>query len=193
MRATFQTEFIDTKVPQDSRIEELKYWCVRFHELKLTPLYRGSSLGNLSFRLKYGNNSFIITASELKLKDNLTADMFVTVHSCDLKRGISFASGIKEPSSESVLHYEIYGKRKDVGAIFHGHSDVILSHGDKLNIPATRTEDEPASVALAESVLDILGNESFLIMRNHGFLSLGRDMKEAGEQAVKIYEECNNC
>jgi len=193
MRVTFQTGFIDRKAPQDSRIEELKYWCVRFHELKLTPPYRGSSMGNLSFRLKEGYNSFIITASELRVKDNLTDDMFVTVHSCDMKKGTSLASGLKEPSSESILHHEIYRKRKDVGAIFHGHSKIILNHGGKLNITTTRTKDKPASVALVESVLDILGNESFLIMRSHGFLSLGKDMKEAGEHAVKIYEKCDNC
>lgn len=192
MRVTFRTEFRERRAPHDERIAELTSWCIRFHERGLTPLYRGSSLGNLSFRLREDENSFIITASELRVKDDLTDDMFVTVHSCDPDKGITRASGLKEPSSESILHFEIYRKRKDVCAVFHGHSDLILSCGEKLGIPVTRTKERPASTALVKSVLDILGNESFLIMKNHGFLSLGKSMTEAGEQAVMLSERCRN-
>ncbi len=193
MRVTFRTVFRDKTTPHDDRIAELRHWCIRFHQLGLTPLYLGSSLGNLSFRLKENKNSFIITASQLRVKDDLTDDMFVTVHSCDLTQGMAHVSGVKEPSSESMLHFEIYRNRQDVGAVFHGHSDLLLRHGEKLDIPVTEREEEPASAALVESVLDILGNESFLIMKGHGFLSLGRNMKEAGEEAVKLYEKCRNC
>jgi len=190
MRINFCTRFRERIAPDDYRMAEIKYWCLMFHNLKLTPLYRGSSLGNLSFRLKEDENSFIITASELKMKDNPTEDMFVTVHSFDTIKGIACASGVKNPSSESMLHYVIYSKRKDVGAIFHGHFTPLLLHGEELDIPVTLREEEPGSTALADSVLDILGNETFLIMKNHGFLSLGKDMKEAGEQAVKFCERC---
>jgi len=193
MRINFSTSFRERTAPNDDRIAEIEYWCNRFHKLRLTPLYRGSSLGNLSFRLKEDENSFIITASELKMKDKPTEDMFVTVHSYDMINEIACASGVRNPSSETMLHYAIYGKRKDVGAVFHGHSKLLLLHGEKLDIPVTLREEEPGSAALTESVLDILGNETFLIMKNHGFLSLGKDMKEAGEQAVKLCERCRNC
>jgi len=193
MRVSFTTVFADNHPPKDLAIEELKGWCRRFHDEGLTPSYKGSSLGNLSFRPEKENNSFIITASQLEMKDNLTDDMFVRVHSCNLSMGIAHASGVKEPSSESMLHFEIYRKRKAVGAIFHGHSNLILLHGEELDIPVTQKEEKPASTALVKSVLDILGNEPFLIMRNHGFLSLGRDMKEAGEQAVTLHEKCREC
>lgn len=193
MRVNFRTEFRERTAPHDDRIAELAYWCIRFHELNLVPSYKGSSLGNLSFRLKEDEDSFIITASELRVKDDLTDDMFVTVHSCDPDKGIACASGLREPSSESILHSEIYRKRKNVGAVFHGHSDLLLSRGEELDILVTKRKEKPASKALVESVLDILGNESFLIMKNHGFLSLGRNMTEAGEQAVALYERCLNC
>jgi len=39
---------------------------------------------------------------------------------------------------------------------------------------------------LVRSVLGVLGNHSFLILRKHGFLSLGRTMREAGERAEAV-------
>ena len=85
MTVKFKTEFIDNNVPHDPGMDELKYWCSKFQDLNLTPLYKKISLGNLSFRLKENADSFIITASVLTLKDHLTDDSFVTVHSYDLK------------------------------------------------------------------------------------------------------------
>jgi len=192
MRVTFHTEFRDRTPPRDDRAAELRSWCVRFHDSNLTPPYRGSSLGNLSFRVHGDGHAFIITASEVRVKDDPAEDMFVTVHSCDPAKGIVSASGLKEPSSETMLHAAIYRERGDVGAVFHGHSDLLLRCGETLGVPVTEREEEAASLALVASVLHVLKDETFIIMRNHGFLSLGRDMHEAGEQAVRLYEHCRD-
>lgn len=189
MADIFKTEFIDNNIPADSRLEELKYWCHKFQTRNLTPLYRERSLGNLSFRLKDKHDSFIITAAALALKDDLTDDSFVTVQSYDPDKGIIFARGIKEPSSESVLHFSIYSKRKDVNAVFHGHSGRIIYSSDDLELISTKQFEQYGSIELAKSVLDVLGNESFLVMKKHGFLSLGKTMEEAGTRAMKIYEQ----
>jgi L-fuculose-phosphate aldolase len=184
----FITEIIGKEVPQDPRIEELKYWCGEFHRLNLAPPYKGGSLGNLSFRLKTDEDPFIITGSRVGLKDKLSDDCFVTVHSCDLEEGIVFARGIKEPSSESRLHFAIYNRRKDVNAIFHGHSEKILACSDKLNIPETKQKAPYGSIELVQSVLEILDDEFFLVMKDHGFISLGKTMKEAGEYTLEMYK-----
>lgn len=63
----FRTEIIEKKIPQDPRIEELKYWYKEFDLFNLTPLYKGGSLGNLSFRIKSGEDSFIVTGSRIDL------------------------------------------------------------------------------------------------------------------------------
>jgi hypothetical protein len=42
---------------------------------------------------------------------------------------------------------------------------------------------------MAESVRRILGDHRFLIMKNHGFISLGRDLEDAGGGALKILEK----
>ena len=189
MAVKFKTEFINGNVPKDPRMEELKYWCNKFQDLNLTPLYKGRSLGNLSFRLKDNEDAFIITASALALKGDLSDDSFVIVQSYGLKEGTIYASGTREPSSESVLHAGVYRKRKDVNAIFHGHSGKILSCAADLKILTTKRTESYGSIALAESVLEILDNELFMVMKNHGFLALGKNMEEAGQLSLKIYEQ----
>jgi len=190
MTVKFKTEFIDNKVPQDPRVDELKYWSNKFQDLNLTPLYKKISLGNLSFRLKENADPFIITASALALKDHLTDDSFVTVYSCDLKEEIVYASGTREPSSESRLHFAIYNQRKDVNAVFHGHSDKILYYADRLKITTTKQFEDYGSAELVKSVLEVLNDDLFLVMKNHGFLALGKNMEAAGELALQMHRKC---
>jgi len=190
MRVSFTTVFTDSLPPIDPAIKELEDWCRRFHEQGLTPSFEGSSLGNLSFRPEPEENSFIITASQLELKDNLTAEAFVRVHTCDSDRGTVRASGTREPSSESILHFEIYRARNDIKAIFHGHCSPILGRAEEMGLPVTRREEPFGSAALVRRVLEILDDHAFIVMRNHGFLALGEDMESAGRLALRVHGEC---
>lgn len=186
----FRTEIVSKAIPKDPRIEELKYWCREFHRYNLTPLHESGSCGNLSFRLENGKDQFIITGSRIGLKDALPDNCFVKVSSVDLETGIVSAHGTREPSSESMLHFAIYRQRKDVNAMFHGHSQEILSCVNKLRIPETKQEEPYGSIKLVQSVLEVLDNKSFLTIKKHGFISLGRTMKKAGELTLQIYREC---
>jgi len=109
------------------------------------------------------------------------------VKDCDFKKKIVHAAGTREPSSESMLHYSIYRERNDVNAIFHGHSESILLIAQKLNIQQTLKEEPYGSIELVRSVLDILNQNNFIVMKNHGFLSLGKNMNEAMDRAMIIY------
>ncbi len=184
----FKTELIGKEIPQDSRLKKLKYWCKQFSSQGLAPTYNGGSCGNLSFRLQEGEQQFIITASGIDLGDELSDDCFVKVENCDLKKGTVYASGAREPSSESILHFAIYQQRKDVQAIFHGHSKKILEQAEELGIAETTREEDYGTIELVQRVLEILNDKAFLIMKNHGFISLGRTMKEAGS-CLKKYEQ----
>ncbi len=186
----FKTKIINKIPPEHSGLEELKYWCREFHKFHLAPPYPGGSYGNLSFRVKKGEDAFIITGSKIGLKEKLTDDCFVKVSSCSLKNETICISGVKEPSSESMIHFAIYHQRKDINAIFHGHCEKILSNAHRLKIPETKKEEPYGTVELVEKVLEILNNKSFLIMKNHGFISLGKTMQEAGELALGMYQKC---
>ncbi len=180
----FKVVLNNKKAPDDPRINELIKWCQIFSIKSLAPAYEGGSFGNLSFRLKENSNEFIITASRVVFDQNLSNDCFIKVTGCDFNNGIISADGMREPSSESMLHFAIYQQRPDINAIFHGHSKEVLEKADKLNLPQTKKEEPYGTIQLVNSVLEIINNHSFIIMKNHGFIALAKTMGEAGQLAT---------
>ena len=177
----FNIIFVSDEVPSDARIDDLKEWSERFQRNGLTPEIEGNYTGNLSFRSKEG---FVITASGLKSKESLSNDCFVYVKNYDEQNNTVYVEGSRQPSSEAVMHYLIYKTRKEVNAIFHGHNDAIIMNAEKLGFPVTEKEHEPGTTELAKEALKVLGNNKLIVLKNHGFVSLGRTMKEAGELAL---------
>jgi L-fuculose-phosphate aldolase len=187
----FRVDFLSAAIPADTRLEELKWWCAEFHRRNFAPPYGEFSQGNLSFRIRPGEDAFIVTGSQVGWKDSLSDDRFVTVHGCDMERGTVTASGTRDPSSESLLHFAIYRARKDVQAVFHGHSREILRCADRpADIPETAEKQPYGSIELARGVLDVMGNADFVIIRKHGFISLGKSMEEAGRKAIEVHQRC---
>ncbi len=185
----FETEMTGTEIPNNPRLFQLQHWCKIFHENNLAPPYTGGSFGNLSLRIGERKDPFIITASNSSLADSETEGAFVTVSSVNLEKGIVYAQGIKKPSSEAMLHYAIYQQRPEVNAVFHGHCGPISDHIDDLKIPITKREQECGTIELVNEVMDVLGDYFFIEMRNHGFISLGRSMQDAGDLVMKILEK----
>ncbi len=170
--------------------------CRRMVNDKLTV----GSWGNISLRTD--DNNIVITPSGTNYMKSTVDDMVIT--------GISgnILEGKLKPSSERLMHYEIYKNRKDVNAIVHTHSiySSVLSVIDE-NIPAI-TEDIAmllgnnirvseyaitGSIELAKNVVSGLGNNNATVMKNHGAVSVGSDMErsitasEVLEKSAKIY------
>jgi L-fuculose-phosphate aldolase len=177
----FNSIFVSDEVPSDARIGELKEWSERLQRNGLTPEIEGNYTGNLSFRSEEG---FVITASGLKSKENLSNDCFVYVKNYDEQSNTVYIEGSRQPSSEAVMHFLIYKTRKEVNAVFHGHNDAIIMNAEEMKFPVTEKEHEPGAIALAKEVLKVLGDKNLIVLKNHGFVSLGRTMKEAGELAL---------
>ena len=177
----FNTIFVSDQTPRDPRIEELKEWCGEFQKNKLTPEVEGNYTGNLSFRSGEG---FVITASGLKSKENLTDSCFVYVKDYEEQSNMFYVEGKKHPSSETMMHSLIYRNSEEVNAVFHGHNNVIAKNADELKLPVTEKEYESGTIELAKEVLKVLGNNKLIVLKNHGFVSLGTTMKEAGELAL---------
>ncbi len=180
-RIRFNSIFVSDQSPRDPRIEELKEWCGEFQKNKLTPEVEGNYTGNLSFRSQEG---FVITASGLKSKENLTDKCFVYVKDYEEQSNTFYVEGKKQPSSESVMHHLIYKTCEAINAVFHGHNNVIVKNADELKLPVTKKEYETGTIELAKEVLKVLGDNKVIVLKNHGFVSLGTTMKEAGELAL---------
>ncbi len=189
----FDVRFIADEIPQFEEIEELVTWGKKLSDFECIATYSAPdnenclcSAGNLSVRKE---DHFIITSAGSNL-GKLTKDDFVEVVNVDLTTKLIAVKGTTEPSSETMLHNEIYQKRDDIKVIFHGHNDCILEFAKKLGIRSTIEQYPYGTVDLMESVIQVLDDEiSFLIMKGHGFLSFGKTCQQAGEQIINVLKE----
>ncbi|WP_457611682.1 L-fuculose phosphate aldolase [Methanocaldococcus sp.] len=150
--------------------------------------YVVGSGGNVSVRL--GNRVYITPTGSilgfLKEEDLAIVDM-----NGKILRG--------KPSSELNLHLKIYKKREDVNAIIHTHSLISTYIGSRKKIEIKTFEGkhfikkidyvdfiQPGSLELAEEVSKKEGD--IIILKNHGIISLGKDLKEAYIK-VEVLEE----
>lgn len=179
----FRTVFTSRQIPTDEHLDELRQWCRKFAEIGLAPFQGGFFAGNMSIRSRKG---IIITAAGTNLGDSKTDD-FALIIDADIINNQITASGLKEPSSESLMHVVVYRARPHIKAQFHGHDDLMLRKAGELGLPMTKTEQPYGTAQLANEVLEALEDHTFVIIRNHGFVSLGRDMKEAGTLAIRYH------
>ena len=160
-------------------IDNLIAWCKKMDSMGVCPSYGKGNAGNLSFRCK---NGFIITSTACFYKDMSKDDV---THVTSIEGTTVHARGMKEPSSETMLHDAIYKKRSDVNAIIHGHSDILLDNASDLNIKTTKNEQPYGTKALVDEVMKTIGDEKLIAMKNHGFISLGKTLDKAGNLVIK--------
>lgn len=119
----------------------------------------------------------------LKVEDILVTDL-----------DIDLVMGDGVPSSEALLHAEIYRRRSDAAAVMHTHSpyataaavagvdippildEMVLVVGGEVKVSEYAF---PSSDALAANVCDALGERNAALIRNHGVVGVGTDLDEA--------------
>ncbi|MDA1349356.1 MAG: class II aldolase/adducin family protein [Chloroflexi bacterium] len=170
-------------------------------ELAAAGLVSGSS-GNVSVRLPGPQELFAITPlgkplSGLGIDDIVVADF-----------DIEPVEGELTPSSETLLHVSAYRSRPDVGAVIHTHSlyasvaavagleipplidEMVMTIGGPIRLSRYAF---PGTQVLADNVLEALGDRNAALIRNHGAVGVGRDLREAldvcslVERAAQIY------
>lgn len=107
-----------------------------------------------------------------------------------------------KPSSEVGMHLEIYKKRPDVNAIIHTHAPYAtgFAFSDKkikrlegfgqIKKPyiASIEYEKPGTENLALSASNAIKEEDILILKNHGVICVGENLKETESLAVFIEE-----
>jgi L-fuculose-phosphate aldolase len=156
-----------------------------------------SSLGNVSVR---HHDGLIITPTRwpypmLHVKD------LVAVGPDGACRG-----GTREPSSDWMVHRDVYEARPDVQAIVHTHSVWATAwgwRGEPLTLPTEErryldlgeiavTEPAPAGTPeLAESVVRGLGTGGAVLVAQHGVLAVGEDPMGALETCEVVEREAH--
>ncbi|MFH0874378.1 MAG: class II aldolase/adducin family protein [archaeon] len=160
---------------------ELLKWCKKFAAFGFAPSYGRGSSGNLSYRTKKG---FVITPTASYFDKVSTSD-FCEIVKVDICKKRVFFKGRNTPSSESLLHYLVYTERQDIIAVFHGHGDIFLKN--EHNFVSTEREFPYGSVELAKVASVAVKKSDFIILKNHGFLCVGKSIEKCGSVAEKNY------
>ena len=156
-------------------------------EMAALGLVTGAS-GNVSMRLGSDDELLAVTPSSVPYGD-LTEDSIV-VTDFDVEP----VEGELPPSSETLLHVAVYRARPDVGAVIHTHSvytsvaavagleippiidEMVIAVGGPVKLSAYAF---PGSEELADSVCEALGPRNAALIKNHGAVGVGRDLREA--------------
>ena len=154
--------------------------------------------GNFSVRCARG---MIITPSGMDYASLLPEDITEVSLS-----GGRVLSGERRPSTETALHLAVYAARDDVNAIVHTHAaestafavtgrtvPVITDEAAQVLRGAVRTAEYalPGARELAERSVEALGAEAMAcLLRSHGAVCLGPDLKKALACALVLEQTC---
>ena len=147
-----------------------------------------SNDGNISVRL--GNSQVLITPTGVSKGRLVLEDAMVI----NLSGNIEQSKAGYQPSSETPMHLEVYKQRPNVRAVIHAHPvfataltvaglefpDDILPEGTLLlgEVPISAYVT-PSSDEDAEAIHPLIGSHDAILLRQHGTLTVGRDLEEA--------------
>lgn len=152
------------------------------HAMGLTPSYGRGDHGNLSCRVSEG---ILITGRETS-KAALAAHDLAHIIGTEPhhERVTVITEGAVLPSTDTLMHLQIYTQRPDCQAIVHGHDPQVLQQAEAFGLPVTRTSAVANSLALVEEVRLLSASHDYIILRAHGFIALGASFDEARERLL---------
>lgn len=149
--------------------------------------------GNIS--LRFGDYLYIKASGVFF--DDATLDDYVCV---DMKTG-EVIEGNKKPSSEIFMHIECLKARDDINAVVHTHPNYSIAYASQDESLKPFTPDMvlllgteipvikfflPGSMEFAREVARIIKSHNGVLIRNHGLVTVGKDLKEAFERTLLI-------
>lgn len=150
--------------------------------------------GNISCRIPR-KSQFCITPSGMPYDQLKTSDLVTMNFEGEI------VEGTRKPSSEALLHQEIYKARPDIGGIIHTHSNWACSFAvAQERIPPVLEEAAqliggpvevakyamPGTLLLAQNAVKSLETKNAVILANHGVVGVGRSLNEAFTVAMLV-------
>ena len=176
--------------------EERRQVLLAAREMADAGLMAGTS-GNVSMRLPPadGVDLLAITPAGRHYSSMTDADILVV----DFE--VEPVQGDLVPSSESLLHVAVHRARPDVGAVIHTHStfasvaavaglelppivdEMVVKLGGPVRVSRYAF---PATEELAESVCEALDGRNAALIRNHGAIGVGPDLRSAMDVCLLV-------
>ncbi len=148
--------------------------------------YTASNDGNISVRI--GTDRLLMTPKSV-CKGFMTPDMM-----CITDLNGKKISGDRDPSSEALMHLEVYRQRSDVNAVVHAHPPVATGFA-VAGIPLDRAVlaevlttlgsiplaeyATPSTAELPDAVRKYIKAHDGMLLANHGALTVGADVYSA--------------
>jgi|SRR5690606_11468311 len=167
---------------------ELREEIVRITRIVADQRLARSSDGNISVRLAEGR--FLITPRSVYKMRLRPEDLVVVDADGNLLEG---RDGMG-PTSEVAMHMEVYRQRPDVNAVLHAHPpyataltlvglpfptnylpEVMIALGPVPTAPYAR----PQTMALADSIRDLIREHNNVLLSHHGSISVGPNLEKA--------------
>jgi len=176
---------------------ELRQEMVRIGRLMWERGYVAAADGNLSARL--GPDRLLTTPSSMS-KGFLSAQDLVVIR-LDGEPVPSYRGRGQKPSSEILMHLEVYRQRLDVGAVVHAHPpaatafsiagvtlarcilpEVVVTLG---GIP-TAEYATPGTAEVPESINQAIQEYDAIVLAHHGTLTVGQTLWDAYQRLEKV-------
>jgi L-fuculose-phosphate aldolase len=167
-------------------VESLRADIVEVGRRMYARQYTASNDGNISVRI--GPDRLLMTPKGV-CKGFMTPDMM-----CVTDLNGKKISGDRDPSSEALMHLEVYKQRPDVQAVVHAHPPIATGFA-VAGIPLDRAVlaevlttlgsiplaeyATPSTAELPEAVRKYIKAHDGMLLANHGALTVGADLYSA--------------
>jgi L-fuculose-phosphate aldolase len=179
----FETVFVGGPAPDRAAADEIIRAGVRLDSMGLTP----DNAGNISVRRSEG---MLITVGGVNKGAMAPGDVVEVVDFDFLKAKVC---GLKEPSSETPMHWLIYKTFPLAKAVIHVHDDLALQYAGKLKLSlgvhSTSGELHYGTSDQAFEVVKALEHAQYAIIRGHGIVCMGGTLDEAMGLIVGIHQK----
>ncbi|MBN2015143.1 MAG: class II aldolase/adducin family protein [Candidatus Altiarchaeota archaeon] len=145
-----------------------------------------ANAGNISVRESEG---MLIKAGGRSFKELMREDI-VKVVDYDEKTNTAKVCGRVEPSSETPMHWMIYQEFPEVNAVVHAHDQLVLKKqglAGELGITITKKKVSYGTLEQAREVVEALRKSDYVLIRDHGSVSVGRNLGEALDELMKVH------
>lgn len=192
-----ELEKTEAVIPDDL-FQKINKWRSHMYSLNLIGAYEnGIGFGNISLRIP-GTNKFFISGTATGNVETTYPNHYVLVTSYSFDHNSLICQGPIQASSESLSHAAIYEADEQTMAVIHIHHMEMWKNG--LNtFPSTNPEYSFGTPEIALNIAELLQNKitkknGIIIMGGHteGILFFGKNLNEAGNNALKHFKELEN-
>ena len=162
--------------------------------------YVAANDGNMTIRL---NDKEILTTPTGISKGFMTTDMIIKV---DYDGKVISGNPKYRPSSEVLMHIDVYKERPDINAVVHAHPPFATSFAvagiplDKCVLPEAiiiigavpiAKYGLPSTDELPDNIRPHIKNNDVILLENHGALTLGTDLLSAYHRMETLEHTAN--